>query len=142
MNVVLLEALPWSKVDVSSNLAYLQVAMHPASFIDLLLQFLSPSLLHTLLDSRGVIECPPLTTIRLPDFLTGITAALLLTLSSIAAGEEEEEKVRRNKREKWSLTQGQEELTSNKFHCLQLHLSVSHPLPAATLVACQLSHYH
>lgn len=48
MNAVLLEALPWSKVDVSCHFAHFNVALNVATFIDLIFYLVTPALIDTL----------------------------------------------------------------------------------------------
>lgn len=85
VDTVLLKALPWSKVDVASDLADLYEPPDVASLVNLLLEFVCPSLLHTLLDGGGVVECPALDTICLTNILTCIAAWVLHSLRPIAA---------------------------------------------------------
>ena len=50
MDTVLLKALPWSKVDVPSDLADLYESPDVASLVDLLFKFVGPAFLHALLN--------------------------------------------------------------------------------------------
>ena len=85
VDTVLLKALPWSEVDITSDLADLYEPPDIASLVDLFLEFIRPSLLHTLLNGRGVIERPALDTIRLTNILTRVAAWVLHRLRPIAA---------------------------------------------------------
>ena len=86
MNAVLLKALPWSKVDISSDLADLYESPDIASLVDLLLEFVGPALLHTLLYGGWVVECPALDPVSLPNLLTCVATRVLNGLCPIATG--------------------------------------------------------
>ena len=85
MDAVLLKALPWSEVDVSSDLADLYESPDIASLVDLLLELVGPSLLHTLLYGGRVVEGPALDPIGLPNLLTRVAAWVLNGLRPITA---------------------------------------------------------
>ena len=85
VDAMLLKALPWSEVDIASDLADLYEPPDVASLVDLFLEFIRPSFLHTLLNGRGVVECPALDTIRFTNILTRVAARVLHRLRPIAA---------------------------------------------------------
>lgn len=85
MDTVLLEALSRGKVDIASDLADLYQSPDIATFIDLVLEFVRPSLLHALLDGGGVIEGPAFDSVCLSHLFTCVATLLLCGLSSIAA---------------------------------------------------------
>lgn len=85
MDTVLLKALPWSKVDVPSDLADLYESPDVASLVDLLFKFVGPAFLHALLNGWWVIECPALDPVCLTNLLTCVAARVLNRLCTIAA---------------------------------------------------------
>lgn len=74
MNIVLLEALAWSKMNISSNLVDLNVAFGLAAFLGLLIQLGGESFVHTLLNTLGVVEGPALESICLSHIITCVAA--------------------------------------------------------------------
>ena len=72
-------------MDVSSDFADLYQSPYVASLVDLLLEFVSPALFHTLLNCGWVVECPSFDPICLPNLLTCVAAWMLVRLCSIAA---------------------------------------------------------
>ena len=89
MHIVLLKAFAWCKMKVASDLADLQVAMGPASFIDLFFQFICPPLPYALSNAMRIAEGPPFLPICLPHLLTCVTARLFRCLGTITAREVE-----------------------------------------------------
>ena len=85
MDTVLLEAFSRGKVDISSNFADLYQSPDIATFIDLVLELVRPTLLHTLLDGGGVVEGPAFNSVCLSHLFTSVAALLFCSLSSIAA---------------------------------------------------------
>lgn len=83
MHTVLLEALPWCKVNISCHFAHFNITMYIAAFIHLILDFVSPAFIDTLGDPCWIVKCPALDTISLPDLLTCVTARYLICLSTI-----------------------------------------------------------
>ena len=94
MHIVLLKAFAWCKMEVASDLADLQVAMGPASFIDLFLQFVCPPLPYALSNAMRIVEGPPFLPICLSHLLARVTARLFHCFSTIAAREGERGKDR------------------------------------------------